>query len=67
MEGTHRWRHSIELAAAVRAVRLDELLDEFDERVAAGGKLRRKVASHYASQSDGAKLGLSPAESSAEV
>ena len=52
-DGTHRWRRA--LAQAVRRLSREELVAVFDARVAAGGPLRRKVASHYASQADDAK------------
>ena len=65
VEGTHRWRHTLDLAGVVRSLRLEELIEIFDERVAAGGKLRRKVASHYASQADHAAAEKPNAEKSA--
>ena len=56
----------LELAAAVRQLSATELVETFDERVAVGGALRRKVASHYFSQADDARRrGMAPDEASA--
>ena len=55
VEGSYRWRHALDLAAAVRRLSAAEIVRTFDERVAVGGSLRRKVASHYSSQADDAK------------
>ena len=55
LEGTHRWNHPRELAAEVRTLKVEELLEMFDERIAKGGKLRRKLASHWYSQAEDEK------------
>jgi len=55
VEGTQRWRHTIDLADTVRNLGLEELVELFDERLAVGGRLRRKVVSHHASQADHAR------------
>ena len=52
LEGTHRWRHYVDLAAEVRSLTADELRATFDARVADGGAERRKVASFWFSQKD---------------
>ena len=46
IDGTHRWEHSMQLAAAARDATLRELRDFFDSRFAADGAQRRKVVSY---------------------
>ena len=65
VEGTHQWRHEIELAAAVRALTVGELCELFDDRIAVGAPRRRKVASHFWSQADDAAAAGAAAAASA--
>ena len=54
LDATYRWNYSRDLAAEVRSLTIAELLATFDERVAADGRGRRKLASHFFSQKEDA-------------
>ena len=55
IEGTHRWQHDEQLAAAVRRLTLAELLRFVDEHIVAGAPSRRKISSQWYSQADDRK------------